>query len=191
MLPVDTVIHPQYMPYCVSASHIKVVNFLFLLSLPWTVQCVYIYIYICICIFMSKWTTYLLTVITSLFLFVGQLTLSSSSLSSAQNLTTGEASCCTECRRRLHAVIVVFCFLLFIAAVCKSSYFIYLLLPTKLGSSGCCRSCLCVCVSVSVNSIAVKVISQFHWNVVMIGPTVYEWQESINFRWWSGPRYGL
>jgi len=25
----------------------------------------------------------------------------------------------------------------------------------------------------------------------MIGPTVYEWQESINFRWWSGPRYGL
>ena len=50
---------------------------------------------------------------------------------------------------------------------------------------------VCVCVSVSVNSIAVKVISQFHWNVVMIGPTVYEWQESINFRWWSGPRYGL
>ena len=110
---------------------------------------IYIYIYICICIFMSKWTTYLLTVITSLFLFVGQLTLSSSSSSSsAQNLTTGEANCCTECRRRLHAVIVVFCFLLFIAAVCKSSYFIYLLLPTKLGSSGCCRSCLCVCVCV-------------------------------------------
>jgi len=33
-----------------------------------------------------------------------------------------------------------------------------------------------------------EVISQFHWNLCKNQP-IYEWEELINFWWWSGPGY--
>jgi len=51
----------------------------------------------------------------------------------------------------------------------------------------CMSVCLSVCLSVS--RIIAEVICHFHWNLMLW--LDYQWEELINFRWWSRPGYSF